>query len=67
VNEMSVKKKDLYELIDLIDDKDTLPAYELLQKFINGEISVIDGLVVECDDSPLTEEEKKQLKKPRKT
>jgi hypothetical protein len=63
---MSVKKQDLYELIDLIDDKYTQPAYELLRKFINSKISVIDELIMECDDSPLTEKEKKQLKMQRK-
>jgi hypothetical protein len=58
---MSVKKQDLYELIDLIDDKYTQPAYELLRKFINSKISVIDELIMECDDSPLTEKEKKTI------
>jgi hypothetical protein len=61
VGEMSVKKQDLHELIELIDEKYNQSAYDLLRKLINGEIVIIDGMIIECDDSPLTKEEKKAI------
>ncbi|WP_099354588.1 hypothetical protein [Fredinandcohnia onubensis] len=61
-----VKKEDLHRLIDLIDENDNEPVYDLLQKVIDKKINFADGLVVEYDDSPLTEEEKKKVEKAEK-
>lgn len=61
-----VKKEDLHRLIDLIDEKDNEPVYDLLQKVIDKKINFADGLVVEYDDSPLTEEEKRKVEKAEK-
>jgi hypothetical protein len=61
-----VKKEDLHRLIDLIDENDNEPVYDLLQKVIDKKINFADGLGVEYDDSPLTEEEKKKVEKAEK-
>jgi hypothetical protein len=61
-----VKKEDLHRLIDLIDENDNEPVYDLLQKVIDKKINFADGLVVEYDDSPLTKEEKKKVEKAEK-
>jgi len=61
-----VKKEDLHRLIDLIDENDNEPVYDLLQKVIDKKVNFADGLVVEYDDSPLTEEEKKKVEKAEK-
>ncbi|MFS0821336.1 hypothetical protein [Bacillus sp. 1P02SD] len=61
-----VKKEDLHRLIDLIDENDNEPVYDLLQKVIDKKVNFADGLLVEYDDSPLTEEEKKKIEKAEK-
>jgi hypothetical protein len=56
---MSVRKEDLHKLIDSLEDRHNQPAYELLNRLINGDIAIIDGMVIQYDDAPMTEEEKK--------
>ncbi|MEW9672882.1 hypothetical protein [Ammoniphilus sp. 3BR4] len=63
---MSIRKEDLHKLVDLLDDKHNQPAYDLLRKLIKGDIVLIDGKVVEFDDAPMTEEEKKLTEKAMK-
>jgi hypothetical protein len=60
---MSVRKEDLHKLIDLLDDKHNQPAYDLLHKLIKGDISIIDGMVFENDDSPMTDDENNRADK----
>ncbi|MFD2706521.1 MULTISPECIES: hypothetical protein [Salibacterium] len=58
---MSVKKQDLHDLVEQIKEKHNKTAYDVLSKFVQGEFTVIDGTVVECDDSPFTKEEKEAV------
>lgn len=60
---MSVRKEDLHKLIDALDDRHNQPAYDLLNKLIKGDIVIVDGMVVEYDNAPMTEEEKKLAEK----
>lgn len=57
---MSIRKEDLHLLIDLVNEKDTKLVYDLISFIIekNNEKEI----VVEADNSPLTEKEKKILK-----
>jgi hypothetical protein len=54
---MSIEKKDLYRLVDLVKEEDAKLVYDLIKVVIekDGEKNII----VEADNSPLTEEEKK--------
>jgi hypothetical protein len=57
---MSIRKEDLHLLVDLVNDNDTKLVYDLIKVVIekdNGK-----GIIVEADNSPLTEQEKKILK-----
>lgn len=58
---MSVRKEDLHSLIGLVNDKDTKLVYNLIRFVIekNNE----EEIIVEADNSPLTEREKRILKK----
>jgi hypothetical protein len=57
---MRIHKEDLHLLVDLVNDKDTKLVYDLISVVIekNNEKEI----VVEADNSPLTEKEKKILK-----
>lgn len=57
---MNIRKEDLHLLIDLVNEKDTKLVYDLIRGVIekNNEKDII----VEADNSPLTEKEKKLLK-----
>lgn len=57
---MSIQKEYLHLLIDLVNEKDTKLVYDLISDVIekNNEKEII----VEADNSPLTEKEKKILK-----
>ncbi|EKN66479.1 hypothetical protein BABA_15257 [Neobacillus bataviensis LMG 21833] len=57
---MSIRKEDLHLLVDLVSEKDTKLVYDLIRVVIekNNEKEI----VVEADNSPLTEKEKKILK-----
>ncbi|TYR74377.1 hypothetical protein FZC79_14930 [Rossellomorea vietnamensis] len=53
---MSIQKEDLHLLIGLVNEKDTKLVYNLLRVVIEKET------IVEADNAPLTEKEKKILK-----
>ncbi|HJV45635.1 MAG TPA: hypothetical protein VJ824_07895 [Bacillota bacterium] len=55
---MIVRKEDLHRLIDSLEDRYNQSAYDLLNRLINGEIALIDGMVIQYDDVPMTENEK---------
>lgn len=57
---MSIRKEDLHLLVDLVNDKDTKLVYDLIKVVI--EKNDDKDIVVEADNSPLTEKEKKILK-----
>jgi hypothetical protein len=60
---MSIEKKDLYRLVDLVKEEDAKLVYDLIKVVIekDGEKNII----VEADNSPLTEEEKKVMKQAK--
>jgi hypothetical protein len=57
---MSIRKEDLHILIDLVNEKDTKLVYDLIRVVI--EKNNDKDIIVEADNSPLTEKEKKILK-----
>lgn len=56
---MSIRKEDLHLLVDLVDDKDTKLVYDLIKVVLEKDNE--KEIVVEADNSPLTEKEKKIL------
>ncbi len=56
---MSIRKEDLYKLIELFDENDTKLAYDLIQGVIEKDNK--EELIVEADNSPLTVNEKNIL------
>lgn len=58
---MSVRKEDLHLLVDLVNDNDTKLVYDLIKVVIEKDHE--KEIIVEADNSPLTEQEKKILKK----
>ncbi|TYS17075.1 hypothetical protein FZC78_10665 [Rossellomorea vietnamensis] len=57
---MSIQKEDLHLLIDLVNEKDTNLVYNILRVVIEKENE--KETIVEADNTPLTEKEKKILK-----
>ncbi|MBL5768421.1 hypothetical protein MXL46_05790 [Heyndrickxia sporothermodurans] len=57
---MSIRKEDLHILVDLVNDKDTKLVYDLIRVVIDKDNE--KEVIVEADNSPLTEKEKKILK-----
>ena len=57
---MSIRKEDLHLLVDLVNDKDAQLVYDLIRVVI--EKNNDKEIVVEADNSPITEKEKKILK-----
>lgn len=57
---MSIRKEDLHLLVDLVNEKDTKLVYDLIRVVI--EKNKEKDIIVEADNSPLTEKEKKILK-----
>jgi predicted DNA binding protein len=57
---MSIQKEDLHLLIDLVNEKDTKLVYNLLRVVIEKQNE--KETIVEADNAPLTEKEKKILK-----
>lgn len=57
---MSIRKEDLHLLVDLVNDKDTKLVYDLISVIIEKDNE--KEIIVEADNSPLTEKEKKILK-----
>ena len=57
---MSIRKEDLHLLVDLVNDNDAKLVYDLIRVVIEKD----DGkeIVVEADNSPVTEQEKTILK-----
>ena len=53
---MSIRKEDLHQLIDLINEHDTKLVYDLIKVVIEKDI------IVEADNSPLTVQERGILK-----
>lgn len=53
---MSIRKEDLHQLIDLINEHDTKLVYDLIKVVIEKDI------IVEADNSPLTMPEREILK-----
>jgi hypothetical protein len=66
VSILVIRKEDLHSLIDLIDERDNEPFYKILRKIINKNAVIIDGMIVEFDVSPLTEEEKEAIEQAEK-
>jgi hypothetical protein len=56
---VSVKKEDIYRLIDRMDPSDHEFVYELLQRLIHADDKMVS------DNSPLTEEEMKDIEEAR--
>jgi hypothetical protein len=57
---MSIRKEDLHFLVDLVNDTDTKLVYELIRVVIEKDHG--KEIIVEADNSPLTEKEKKIIK-----
>ena len=57
---MSIRKEDLHLLVDLVNDNDTKLVYDLIRVVIEKDHG--KEIIVEADNSPLTEQEKKILK-----
>ena len=56
---MSIRKEDLHILIDLVNDKDTELVYDLISVVIDKNKE--KEIVVEADNSPLTDKDKDLL------
>jgi len=56
---MSIRKEDLHLLVDLVNEKDTKLVYDLISVVIDKNKE--KDIIVEADNSPLTEKEKKVL------
>lgn len=56
---MSIHKEDIHLLVDLVNEKDNKLVYELIKVVIEKEQD--KPIIVEADNSPLTEKEKKIL------
>ncbi len=57
---MSIRKEDLHLLVDLVNDNDTRLVYDLIRGVLEKDHG--KEIIVEADNSPLTEQEKKILK-----
>jgi hypothetical protein len=57
---MSIRKEDLHLLVDLVNDKDAKLVYDFIKVIIEKDKE--KEIIVEADNSPLTEKEKKILK-----
>ncbi|MFC0272257.1 hypothetical protein ACFFIX_12505 [Metabacillus herbersteinensis] len=57
---MSIRKEDLYLLVDLVNDNNNKLVYDLIKVVIEKDHD--KEIVVEADNSPITEREKKILK-----
>jgi hypothetical protein len=57
---MSIRKEDLHLLVDLVKDKDAKLVYDFIKVIIEKDNE--KEIIVEADNSPLTEKEKKILK-----
>lgn len=57
---MSIRKEDLHLLVDLVNDNDTKLVYDLIRVVIEKDLG--EEIIVEADNSPLNEKEKKILK-----
>lgn len=55
---MSIRKEDIHRLVDLVSEHDAKLVYDLIRVIVEKDNEV----VVEADNSPLTENEKKILK-----
>lgn len=55
---MSVQKADLYKLVEKMNEKETVLAYNIFQNIINNKD--INDIAV-ADNTPLTSEEKAEL------
>lgn len=57
---MSIHKEDLHLLVDLVNDNDAKLVYVLIRVVIEKDHE--KEIIIEADNSPLTEKEKKILK-----
>ena len=57
---MNIRKEDLHLLIDLVHENDTKLVYDLISVVIEKEHG--KEIIVEADNSPLSEKKKKILK-----
>ena len=57
---MSIRKEDLHLLVDLVNDNDAKLVYDLIRVVIEKDQG--KEIIVEADNSPVTEQEKKILK-----
>ncbi|MDQ0221037.1 hypothetical protein ELQ35_19680 [Peribacillus cavernae] len=57
---MSIRKEDLHLLVDLVTDNDAKLVYDLIRVVIDKDDE--KDIIVEADNSPLTDQEKKILK-----
>jgi len=52
VVKLSIRKEDIYQLVDLVSEKDTKLVYDLIKTVIDN------NFAVEANNSPLIEQEK---------
>jgi hypothetical protein len=57
---MSIRKEDLHLLVDLVKDNDAKLVYDLIRVVIEKDHG--EDIIIEADNSPLTDKEKKILK-----
>ena len=57
---MSIRKEDLHLLVDLVNDNDAKLVYDLIRVVIEKDQG--KEIIVEADNSPVTEKEKKIIK-----
>lgn len=58
---MSIRKEDVHELVDKMDQTETTIAYKLLKKILMKQFEDETVLSIEADNEPLNEGEQKEL------
>lgn len=54
---MAIRKEDIYRLVEKLKEQDLKIVYDLLNRLTDD----LDDFVVEADDTPLTDEELREL------
>ncbi|MBU9722740.1 MULTISPECIES: hypothetical protein [Bacillaceae] len=60
---MSIRKEELYRLVDQVKEKDAKLVYDLIKVVIEKDNE--DNIIVSADNSPITESERKILKQAK--
>mgnify|MGYP000014578174 CR=1 FL=1 len=63
---MNILKENLHRLLEQIKDQDNETVYTLLHKFLEKEIVVFEGMIVEADNSHLSNNELKAIESTNK-